>query len=201
MAKKKAEKLSRTSSRDTMIPDEAIEAPLINYGESLDYGTATVQVQPSPSESTITTPEVKPPLLNRGLIMIYLNYASLTFLEMGYSVLLPLFYSTPIPSGGLGLDPYKIGVALGSYGFVNAVVQAIFLGPLIRKLGARKMYIICFPGLIVCVALYPIMRLLAQHFEGVNNLVIICMVIQLTFQMLTASSYGKLFAFYFGSIY
>jgi MFS family permease len=160
---------------------------LINHGESLDYGTTTVQGQSSP---TTSIPEDKPPLLNRGLVMIYLNYVCLSFLDMGHFVLLPLFYSTSIPSGGLGLDSYKIGITLGGFGFVNAIVQARFLGLLIRKFGARKMYIICFPGLFVCIALYPIMRHLAQHFGRVNNLVIVCMIIQLSFQMSIFASYG-----------
>ena len=122
--------------------------------------------------------------------MIYLNYAALAFLDMGYNALLPLFYSTSIPLGGLGLDPYNIGITLGSFGFVNAFVQARFLGPSIRKFGARRIYIFSFPGLFACVSLYPIIRYLAQHFGRINNIVIVCMVIQLSFQMLIFSSYG-----------
>jgi len=123
--------------------------------------------------------------------MIYLNYVSLAFLDMSHFVLLPLFYSTSIPLSGLGLDPYRIGITLGSFGFTNAIVQARLLGPLIRKFGARKMYIISFPGLLVCVTMYPIMRHFVQHFGRVNNVIIICMIIQLSFQMLIFSSYGS----------
>ena len=192
LTKKKTENV-KSVSRDTVIADETVETPLINHGESLDYGTTTattVQVQSSPSASTTTVAEEKPPLLNRGLIMIYLNLASLAFCDMGHFVLLPLFYSTSIPLGGLGLDPYKIGITLGSFGFINAIVQAKFLGLFIRKLGARKMYIICFPGLFGCIAMYPILRYFAQHSGRVNNIVIICMMIQLGFGMLIFASYG-----------
>lgn len=175
----------------TSTPDgTTVETPLLSHGESLDYGTSTVQVQSSSSESTITSPEDKPALFNRGLIMIYLNFASLSFLDMGHSALLPLFYSSSIQSGGLGLDPYKIGITLGSFGCVNAIVQARFLGPSIRKFGARRLYILSFPGLFACVTLYPIIRYLAQRFGGVNNFVIACMIVQLSFQMTIFSSYG-----------
>ena len=163
-----------------------METPLINHGESLDYGTTTVQGQ----SSTTSSPKDKPALFNRGLIMIYLNFASLSFLDMGYSALLPLFYSTSIPLGGLGLDPYNIGITLGTFGCVNAMVQARFLGPSIRKFGARKMYILSFPGLFACVTLYPVIRHFAQRFGKVNNLVIVCMMVQLSFQMLIFVSYG-----------
>lgn len=179
------------SPYSTLIPDgTTVKTPLINHGESLDYGTTTVQVQSSPSDSTTTSPEDKPALFNRGLIMIYLNFASLSFLDMGYSALLPLFYSSSIPLGGLGLDPYIIGITLGSFGCTNAIVQAIFLGPSIRRFGARKMYILSFPGLFVCVTLYPIIRYLAQHFGRVNNVVIVGMIVQLSFQMSIFTTYG-----------
>ena len=127
--------------------------------------------------------------------MIYLNYASLCFLDMGYSALLPLFYSTSIPLGGLGLDPYYIRITLGTFGCVNAIVQARFLGPLIRKFGARKMYILSFPGISGCVTLYPIIRYFAQSSGRVNNLVILFMIVQLGFEMTISSSYGTLSVF------
>ncbi|KAF8813375.1 major facilitator superfamily multidrug-resistance, DHA1 sub-family [Phlegmacium glaucopus] len=195
VAKKKAANLKRESSQcEAAMLDATIESPLINHGERLDYGTTTDQVQSStssPSETSTTSPENKPALLNRGLIMIYLNIVSLAFIDMGHFVLLPLFYSTSIQLGGLGLDPYLIGITLGSFGCVNAVVQARLLGPLIRKFGARKMYITCFPGLLVCITLYPIMRHFIHHFGRVNNVIIICMIIQLSFQMLVFASYGS----------
>ena len=189
VAKKKEENVSPCG---TSIPDgTTVKTPLINHGESLDYGTTTVEVRSSPSGSTITNcSKDKSVLFNRGLILIYLNYAALSFLDMGYGALLPLFYSTSIPLGGVGLDPYKIGITLGSFGCVNAIVQARFLGPSIRKFGARKLYILSFPGLFACVTLYPIIRYFAQHFGRVNNLVVVCMVVQLSFQMLIFTSYG-----------
>ena len=177
------------------MPDGTIETPLINHGERLEYGSTTAQVQPSSSGLNTENPENKPELLNRGLIMIYLNYASLAFLDMGHFVLLPLFYSTSIPLGGLGLDPYTIGMTLGSFGCVNAIVQARLLPPLIRKLGARKTYIICFPSVLFCIALYPIMKHFSQRFGRVNNVVIVCMIIQLSFQVLILSTYGTLSIF------
>jgi hypothetical protein len=181
---------SLVAKKNTSIPDEletAVKTPLMNHRESLDYGVTTVQGRSAPSESTATN---KPALFNRGLIFIYLNYASLSFLEMGYGSLLPLFYSTSIPLGGVGLDPYMIGITMGSFGGINAIVQAIFLGALIKKFGARKMYILSFPGLFACVTLYPIIRYLAQHYGRVNILVIACMIVQLSFQMMIFVSYG-----------
>ena len=181
-----------------MLNGSTVKTPLISHGESLDYGTTTVEVESPPSDSTTMSLKDKPVLFNRGLIMIYFNFAALAFLDMGYAALLPLFYSTSIPLGGVGLDPYHIGITLGSFGCINAMVQARFLGPSIRKFGARKVYIHSFPGLFACASLYPIIRYFAQHFGRVNNIVIVCMIIQLSFQMLIFSSYGILSIFSFG---
>ena len=190
VAKSNLKNLETASSRDREIrtPDETIETPLINHEERFDYGTITPQS--SPFESTTTILENKPTLFNHGLIIIYFNYACLAFLDMSHIVLLPLFYSTSISSGGLGLDPFKIGVALGSFGCVNAILQVRFLGPFIRKFGARKMYLMSFPCFFFCLAPYPIMRYLVQRFGRVNYLVIICMIIQLSFRMSISCSYG-----------
>ena len=195
VARQRTKNLTKVPPCDTATPDATIETPLINHGERIDYGTTTVQVESSSADLTTTSPENKPALLNRGLIMVYLNFAILAFLDMGHFVLLPLFYSTSIPLGGLGLDPYKIGLTLGCFGCINAVVQARFLGPLIREFGARKVYIMSFPGLLFCVTLYPIIRHFAQRFGRVNNVVIVCMIIQLSFQVLILSTYGTLSIF------
>ena len=181
---------SPRGTSESILDGTTVETPLIHHGESLGYGTTTSEVQLSPSESTITIPTDKPVLFDRGLIMIYINFAILSFLDMGFSALLPLFYSTSIPLGGVGLDPYKIGVILGSFGIVNAIVQAKFLGSSIRKFGARKVYIFIFPGLFASVALYPIIKYFAQHFGRVNNLVAVCMMVQLFFRMLCSSLFG-----------
>jgi hypothetical protein len=185
VTKRRTESLERIATRD--VADENIA--LINHRDSLDYDPTPIQIQSSSSESTPIQQD-KPPLLNRGLVMIYLNNAFLAFLQMGHFSLLPLFYSTSIPSGGLGLDPSKIGIVMGAYGFVNAIVQATFLGSLIRKFGARKLYIICFPALFGCYALYPIMRHLVERSGRVNHLVIFCMIVQLSFQVVAYPSSG-----------
>jgi len=130
--------------------------------------------------------------LTRGLLFTYLNFAALSFLDMGYFVLLPLFYSTSIPLGGLGLDPFRIGITFGTFGCINAVIQAKLLGPLIRRYGARKMYIVSCPSLFVCFTLYPVMRFLSQLSGRVDRFVIVCMMIQMVFYMCIYCAYGSI---------
>ncbi|KAF9052457.1 hypothetical protein BDZ89DRAFT_1107678 [Hymenopellis radicata] len=51
-----------------------------------------------------------------SLSIFITNYGWLFFLSMGYTVLIPLMYSTPISEGGLGFTPYKIGVIMATWG-------------------------------------------------------------------------------------
>lgn len=46
------------------------------------------------------------------------NYAAISLIEIAFYSLLPLFYSTPVDVGGLGLTPSGIGSLLG--GFVGS---------------------------------------------------------------------------------
>ena len=178
-------------------PDATAKTSLINHGERFDYGATdtTEQHQSSSSSNSEYDFSSRPEghassFLSRGLLFVYLNYAALSFLDMGFFVLLPLFYSTSIPLGGLGLDPFTIGVTFGTFGCINAVIQAKLLGPLIRKYGARKMYMLSCPGLFACFTLYPVMRFFAQRSGRVDGFVIACMMIQLGFNICTYFCYG-----------
>ncbi|KAF8813379.1 MFS general substrate transporter [Phlegmacium glaucopus] len=190
-----AARKQRQLDDDIIIPNATAKSTLINHGERLDYGatdTTEHSQPPSSSNSSSGLESNTSSFLTRGLLLIYLNYAALAFLDMGHFVLLPLFYSTSIPSGGLGLDPFRIGVTFGTFGCINAVIQANALGPLIRKYGARRMYIMAFPGLIACFALYPVMRHFAQIAGRVDGFVVACMVIQLSCYMSISSAYGSM---------
>ena len=174
---------------------------MINHGERLDYGATDSTEQHQSLSSRNSDYESSRPenhassFLTRGLVFIYLNTAALSFLDMGCYVLLPLFYSTSIPLGGLGLDPFTIGITFGTFGCINAVIQAKLLGPLIRKYGARKMYIVSVPSLFVCFTLYPILRFLAQLSGRVDGFVVACMMIQMGFYMCMYCTYGTAYPF------
>jgi len=122
--------------------------------------------------------------------MTLTNHVFLTFLDMCHFVLLPLMYSTSIPLGGLGLDPFHIGAALGIFGCVNSLIQMKYMGRFIRKFGARQVYIFASPAISGCFAMYPIMSFFARRAGGVDAIVISCMVVQLTCHMSIYMAYG-----------
>jgi len=122
--------------------------------------------------------------------MTLANHIVLTFLDMCHAVLLPLVYSTSIPLGGLGLDPFHIGATLGTYGCINSIIQMNFLGRFIRKFGARQVYIYASPAIAGCFAMYPIMGFFARRAGGVDAIVIACIVFQFTCHMAIYMAYG-----------
>ncbi|KAF9513230.1 hypothetical protein BS47DRAFT_1485747 [Hydnum rufescens UP504] len=85
-------------------------------------------------ESTSLLPHAIPELRNASLrsiltkrvIIAAANYCLLALVSISYSVLQPLFLSTPIQHGGLGLDPARIGYILAVQGVV-AMTMAVFM--------------------------------------------------------------------------
>ncbi|KDR78804.1 hypothetical protein GALMADRAFT_224047 [Galerina marginata CBS 339.88] len=176
------------------------ESLLLNYGDSCDYGTNHYHVENSTESGIVDPSEPVTPAngndntlraaFTRPVLKVLLNIAFLTFCDMCHYVLVPLMYSTPVEYGGLGLDPFRIGVALGAFGFITSLVQAKVLGGLIRKYGSRTVYRASFPCLLGCFAMYPILKLLAQRGQGVDGVVVACIIVQLGFQTPFSMAYG-----------
>lgn len=181
------------------------ESRLLHHGEPPIYGTIedlnpSVH-SPSVSESSTLQAQteeecalVKPALrdvFTKPLLNTLVNHGVLAYLDMCHSTLLPLMYSTSIPLGGLGLDPFEIGLILGGFGCLNAIVQTKFLGRFIRKYGARKVYMCSFAGIPFCFLAYPIMSFFAKRAGRVDGFVIVCMSIQLCCQAGIYTCYGK----------
>ncbi|KAI8978332.1 major facilitator superfamily domain-containing protein [Trametes punicea] len=83
-------------------------------------------------------------------------------LEIAYLALQPLFFSTPIELGGLGLAPPTIGVILGTFGVLNGLFQALVLARLMDLWGPKRLF---QQGLLTLVPLYllfPLMSLYAK---------------------------------------
>lgn len=124
-------------------------------------------------------------------MLVFLNYAIFTLLDMANTVLLPLMYSTPLEYGGLGLTPFYIGTALACFGIVNAIFQVKFLGTLMRHIGKRRLYQFGITSLLVSFSMYPIMQYFAQKAGGVDMSVWICITIHLASEIGIYMAYGK----------
>jgi len=122
-------------------------------------------------------------LLNGPLFLPFISYGSLNFINMCYTTLLPIVYSTSVSLGGLGLTPMTIGAIMGFSGFINAVVQLRCLGGLLRQYGARNMFITSFSSLVLCLSIYPFLSMLARRSGKTDWLVGIGIGFQLGLQI------------------
>jgi len=129
-------------------------------------------------------------VISRSIVFKFVNYGFLAFADMANFVLLPLVYSTSLQFGGLGLDPYPIGVIMTISGLTNAAVQACLLGPLIRRYGARSVYVVAFSCICGSFVLYPVMSFLARRAGGVDGFVVACIALQLSIQTMPLLAYG-----------
>ncbi|KAF8872620.1 major facilitator superfamily multidrug-resistance, DHA1 sub-family [Infundibulicybe gibba] len=152
-----------------------------DYGSSNQPADALISTRESPNK-TRQPPPLSALLIPQVLIPL-LNYMFFTFTDMSIQALQPLMFSTSIELGGLGLDPYKIGMIMGIWGFINAVIQLNFLNALIRKFGPRATYIAAYSGFLIAIGAYPILGYLARRAGRMDTMVWIFLIIQLTSQM------------------
>ncbi len=170
-----------------------------------DYGTRRGRSPSLSSSASLTEVEdgvlnareehQKPPpfrtLLTPELITLLVNYCLFTFLDMSMQVLLPLMWSTSVGHGGLGFTPYVIGITMGVYGMFSALVQLSFLGPIIRRYGARKVYIATFSCLLVPLSCYPIASYFAQRAGHADWKVWCVIIVQLATNAAVPACYGQ----------
>jgi len=90
------------------------------------------------------------------------------------------------------LSPFTIGTILGTYGIINAIFQAKFLGRVMRHFGTRRLFRISILSICVVFGIYPIIKYAAQRAGGINRYVIVCIVIQLLFRSPLSMAYAAM---------
>lgn len=125
-----------------------------------------------PPAAKITQPndelEAKRPLplralLTRPVIIAAGNYASLSLVEISFRAIQPLFLSTPIHLGGLGLPPSSIGNMLSIYGILNGVFQVFFFAKINDRWGSKRVFFWGLACALPAFASFPVINYLARH--------------------------------------
>ncbi|GLB44785.1 putative major facilitator superfamily protein [Lyophyllum shimeji] len=177
--------------------DATSSTPLL-AGDIPEYGSRDRDNSPAHAEGEHAAKgqaDAPPPfraLLIPQVLLPLAFYMVLAFIDMSSQVLLPLMYSTSIPIGGLGLDPYRIGVILSVFGFVNAIVQLLFLPPLVRRWGPRN---ICFAATISYlgnIGLYLPLLYFASRAGRVDGKVWATIVLQLATRLTNSMAWGSI---------
>lgn len=117
------------------------------------------------------------------------NYAFLAILDQAFRALQPLFLSTPIALGGLGMEPHEIGKILSVFGILNGVCQIFFFARLNDYLGSKKLFTLGIACGFPLFALFPMINLFAQE-EGMSPFVWALVFLQVVISIGLSFSYG-----------
>ncbi|TFY61951.1 hypothetical protein EVJ58_g4187 [Rhodofomes roseus] len=93
------------------------------------------------------------------------NYALLAVVDISYRSVLPVWMSTPIALGGLGLSPQAIGAILSVYGITNGTLQILTFSKLTDHFGAKRIYVYGLIAAFPVFALMPVINFVARE-EG-----------------------------------
>lgn len=118
------------------------------------------------------------------------NYCALAFQSMSMTVLIPLMWSTSIPTGGLGFSPYEIGVVLSIWGIFNALLPVVFLGALLRRFGERRVFISSMIAVFLGTCAFAFQSFVARSSNRVNGMVWTLVCLQLIFNIGISVGYG-----------
>ena len=127
-------------------------------------------------------------LLTYDLVVAAGNYAMLALLDMAFRAVFPVFLSTPIRRGGLGLLPPVVGKILFILGVLNGLFQICLFPRLNDRWGTKTVFL----GALMCaspaVALFPVINMLARYqgysytvWVAVGSQIVIFSIMNLTY--------------------
>ncbi|KIY43434.1 MFS general substrate transporter [Fistulina hepatica ATCC 64428] len=159
-------------------------------------GLAPAKRPASPVEEL---PDAEKPLpfravLTRPVIIAGANYALLSLVEITFRAVQPVFFSTPLELGGLGLPPSTIGSILSVYGILNGVFQLGFFARIHDTFGTKRTFIFGIASAIPVFLSFPIISHLVKT-QGVTPLVWAFVAIQIASSIVISLSYGAVFIF------
>jgi hypothetical protein len=118
------------------------------------------------------------------------NYASLSLVEMAFRAIQPLFLSTPIHLGGLGLPPSSIGVLLSVQGISNGVFRVLFFAQIHDYWGSKKTFMVGVASAIPVFLMFPVANAFART-QGYSIVVWMAIGIQIIAVLLLNLSWGQ----------
>jgi len=128
-------------------------------------------------------------LLTYEVVLASANYASLSLVDISFRAIHPVFLSTPIANGGLGLSPPTIGKLLSILGILNGVFQVCFFAKIHDRWGSKRVFIGGLMTSIPSFALFPVINILARR-QGYSALVWVTVAAQLLISIVLNLSFG-----------
>lgn len=118
------------------------------------------------------------------------NYAALAIVDISYRTVLPVWMSTPVAYGGLGLSAPMIGAVLSVYGITNGTLQILTFSRATNYFGAKKIYVYGMSSALPIFASFPVINLLARE-NGYSSGVWALLVFQLSMSIALNFCYGE----------
>jgi len=155
------------------------------------------------SQESISSPVIKPnhnerhsfrSLLTPRVIIAAGNYASLSLVDVAFRAIQPLFLSTPIELGGLGMPPSTIGKILSAYGILNGVFQVLFFARIHQYWGSKKVFVVGIASAFPLFATFPLLSYLAKS-QGLSSTVWAIVASQVVISLGLNLSYSAIFIY------
>ena len=128
------------------------------------------------------------------MVVASVNYSFVALVDISFRTLQPVFLSTPIAFGGLGLDPPVIGTIMSFFGILNGVFTVFCFTRLTDWIGVKGVFLMGITAAIPCFALFPVINHLARSSieigEGLGAVVWAAVGLQVVMAVLYCSSYG-----------
>lgn len=160
-----------------------------NDGEITVVGQ-TITCQPSKRQSNDPRLPLKA-ILTPQVLLAAANYATLSLVDIAFRTIQPLFFSTPIHLGGLGLPPSTIGQLLAAFGVINGVFQAFYFAQIHDRWGSKNVFMWGLAGALPAFASFPIINLLAKH-SGYSAALWAVVAFQIIISISLSVAYGKI---------
>jgi hypothetical protein len=129
-------------------------------------------------------------LLTPRVLIAAGNYASLSLVDIAFRAIQPVFLSTPIPLGGLGLPPSSIGTLLSIQGILSGIFQVFFFAPIQERWGSKKTFIAAISTAIPAFIMFPVANAFAQS-QGYGIAVWIAFILHTNAAILLSLAYGQ----------
>ncbi len=117
------------------------------------------------------------------------NYAFLSLVDISFRAIQPLFFSTPVELGGLGLSPSTIGNILSAYGIFNGCFQIFFFARIHDYWGSKKVFIAGITSGIPLFLSFPVINYIARE-QGYSATLWAAVGAQTLLSIMPSMSYG-----------
>ena len=101
-------------------------------------------------------------LLTPRVLIASGNYATISLVDIAFRAIQPVFLSTPIHLGGLGLSTPSIGILLSIAGVLNGVFQGLFFAQIHDYWGSKNTFVVGVASAIPTFILFPVSNTLAR---------------------------------------